>query len=108
MATLKTKVWASDPASLEHPGYTTFDADMEKQGWVFVQSVEIEYTPLTRDELIAGGVLNLRQQREAMIEEQVRALRRLDEAIQNLLSLTYDQPTEVKTPAVDPYDDIPF
>lgn len=108
MATLKTRVWASDPASLEHPGYTMFDADMEKQGWVFVQNAEIEYTPLMRDELIAGGVLNLRKQREAMVEEQVRALRRLDEAIQNLLSLTYDQPTEVKATADDSDDDIPF
>lgn len=78
-------------------------------GWVYLRDIEIpDLLMPSRAELVVTTVASLRNQIERKRAETESECRKVEEQIQNLLAIGYDQPT---TPAevVDvPEDDIPF
>jgi hypothetical protein len=102
--TVNARVWLCNPNSDGEALYDFQNCDMSKHGWYEVGVFPIKFEEPTREEIIPAVVEGLRK---GLVEIRATAesrCRLVEEQIQNLLALTYDEPPKPSWPE----DYIPF
>jgi hypothetical protein len=85
MATVE--VFIHTPANKPGEYYLAFNCDMSAYGYVMCEKLNVEFKPLTREELIPLAISELRKKQEDVRTKAQDEILKLDEQVRNLLAL---------------------
>lgn len=94
MKTIETQIWLTNPeeAGRNNAWYTAYSGDMAGNGWHKVCDHDIEFEEPTATEVARDMVPILRAKKAAIRVRAEEHCADLEQQIQNLLAITYDDP----------------